>query len=48
LAALLGMLNSCAVGVVVCNIYNGFGAGVFASRIARSIDVGRAGEARPT
>ncbi|WNV76920.1 nickel pincer cofactor biosynthesis protein LarB [Geodermatophilus sp. DSM 44513] len=35
LAALLGMLNSCAAGVVVCNIDNGFGAGVFAARIAR-------------
>jgi NCAIR mutase (PurE)-related protein len=35
LSALLGMLNSCAAGVVVCNIDNGFGAGVFAARIAR-------------
>jgi pyridinium-3,5-biscarboxylic acid mononucleotide synthase len=35
LAALLTMLNSCAPGVVVCNIDNGFGAGVFASRVAR-------------
>jgi NCAIR mutase (PurE)-related protein len=35
LAALLAMLNSCAPGVVVCNIDNGFGAGVFASRVAR-------------
>jgi NCAIR mutase (PurE)-related protein len=35
LAALLGMLNSCAPGVAVCNIDNGFGAGVFASRVAR-------------
>jgi NCAIR mutase (PurE)-related protein len=34
-AALLAMLNSCAPGVVVCNIDNGFGAGVFASRVAR-------------
>jgi pyridinium-3,5-biscarboxylic acid mononucleotide synthase len=41
------MLDSCAAGVVVCNIDNGFGAGVFAARIARSIDAGRAGEARP-
>jgi NCAIR mutase (PurE)-related protein len=30
LAALLGMLNSCAAGVAVTNIDNGFGAGVFA------------------
>ena len=28
LAALLGMLNSCAAGVSVVNIDNGFGAGV--------------------
>ena len=35
LAALLGMLNSCAPGVAVCNIDNGFGAGVLAARIAR-------------
>ena len=34
-AALLGMLSSCAPGVVVCNIDNGFGAGVFAARVAR-------------
>lgn len=37
LAALLGMLNSCAPGVVVTNIDNGFGAGVHAARIARTI-----------
>lgn len=35
LAALLAMLNSCAPGVAVCNIDNGFGAGVLAARIAR-------------
>jgi NCAIR mutase (PurE)-related protein len=35
MAALLAMLNSCAPGVVVCNIDNGFGAGVFAARVAR-------------
>jgi NCAIR mutase (PurE)-related protein len=35
LSALLGMLNSCAPGVVVTNIDNGFGAGVFAARVAR-------------
>jgi NCAIR mutase (PurE)-related protein len=34
-AALLTMLNSCAPGVVVANIDNGFGAGVFAARVAR-------------
>ena len=33
LAALLAMLNSCANGVSVVNIDNGFGAGVLASRI---------------
>jgi NCAIR mutase (PurE)-related protein len=35
LAALLGMLNSCAPGVSVVNIDNGYGAGVAAARIAR-------------
>ncbi len=35
LAALLTMLNSCAEGVVVVNIDNGFGAACFASRILR-------------
>ena len=35
LAALLGMLNSCAAGVTVVNIDNGFGAGVAASVINR-------------
>jgi NCAIR mutase (PurE)-related protein len=33
LAALLGMLNSCAAGVTVVNIDNGFGAAAAASRI---------------
>ncbi|HRR34771.1 MAG TPA: nickel pincer cofactor biosynthesis protein LarB [Kiritimatiellia bacterium] len=33
LAALLGMLNTCAAGVTVVNIDNGFGAGVAAARI---------------
>jgi NCAIR mutase (PurE)-related protein len=33
IAALLGMLNSCAGGVSVVNIDNGFGAGVIAHRI---------------
>jgi NCAIR mutase (PurE)-related protein len=35
IAALLTMLNSCAPGVAVTNIDNGFGAGVFAARVAR-------------
>jgi len=34
LAALLGMLNSCAPNVVVVNIDNGFGAGYVAAQIA--------------
>ena len=36
LAALLAMLNSCASGVGVVNIDNGFGAGVLASKINRA------------
>lgn len=35
LAALLGMLNSCAAGVTVVNIDNGFGAGFAAALINR-------------
>jgi NCAIR mutase (PurE)-related protein len=35
IAALLGMLNSCANGVVVVNIDNGYGAGYTAALIAR-------------
>jgi pyridinium-3,5-biscarboxylic acid mononucleotide synthase len=34
-AALAGMLSSCASGVVVCNIDNGFGAACAAARILR-------------
>ncbi len=34
-SALLTMLNSCAPGIVVVNIDNGYGAGVFAARVAR-------------
>ena len=37
LAALLAMLNSCATGVAVMNIDNGFGAGVYAHLILRRI-----------
>ncbi len=37
-AALLGMLNSCATGVAVVNIDNGFGAGVMADMINRQSD----------
>lgn len=36
IAALLGMLNSCAAGVTVVNIDNGFGAAVAASTINRN------------
>ena len=36
-AALLAMLNACAPGVAVVNIDNGFGAGVFAARVARRV-----------
>ena len=38
LAALLGMLNSCAPGVVVVNIDNGFGAACAASKIIRGTE----------
>lgn len=46
LAALLAMLNSCAPGVAVVNIDNGFGAGVFAARVARSVGAARSAETR--
>ena len=39
-AALLAMLNSCASGVVVVNIDNGFGAGYAAALINRGADDG--------
>ncbi len=35
-SALVGMLSSCASGVVVCNIDNGFGAACAAARILRA------------
>lgn len=38
LSALLSMLNSCASGVAVFNIDNGFGAGYFASRLNQQIE----------
>jgi hypothetical protein len=44
LAALLCMLNSCASGVSVVNIDNGFGAGYQASLINKVAVKGRAGE----
>jgi NCAIR mutase (PurE)-related protein len=40
LAALLGMLNSCAAGVTVVNIDNGFGAGYAAALINRKTPAG--------
>lgn len=41
LAALLAMLNSCAPGVTVSNIDNGFSAGIAAARVARAIAAAR-------
>jgi hypothetical protein len=46
IAALLAMLNSCAPGVSVVNIDNGFGAGVFAARVARRIGDGEGRSSR--
>ena len=43
LAAMLSMLNSCAPGVVVVNIDNGYGAGVHAARVARAAGAPRTG-----
>lgn len=37
LTPLLGMLNSCAPGVVVCNIDNGYGAAIAAARIVSTL-----------
>ena len=42
LSALLTMLNSCAPGVVVVNIDNGFGAGYFAHMVNAEIEGARA------
>ena len=39
LAALLSMLNSCAAGVAVVNIDNGFGAGQMAAMLNRKRDL---------
>ncbi len=43
-AALLGMLNSCASGVGVMNIDNGFGAACLAARILNSITAAKSGK----
>ena len=40
-AALLGMLNSCANGVAVVNIDNGFGAAAFVASMLRTAEVGK-------
>ena len=50
IAALLTMLNSCAAGIGVVNIDNGFGAGVLAARINRprwAAEITAAGAADP-
>ena len=41
LSALLAMLNSCAAGVTVVNVDNGYGAGVAAARINRRVVTAR-------
>lgn len=46
-AALFTMLASCTPGVAVCNIDNGFGAGVFAARVARRAAAGAGPPAGP-
>ena len=38
IAALLSMLNSCATGLTVVNIDNGFGAAVAACTITRMVE----------
>jgi NCAIR mutase (PurE)-related protein len=45
-AALLGMLNSCASGLVVVNIDNGFGAGYAAGLITCGQQRGRTGDVK--
>ncbi|WP_407939595.1 nickel pincer cofactor biosynthesis protein LarB [Motilibacter aurantiacus] len=42
LTALLAMLNSCSPGATVVNVDNGYGAGVAAARIARTVGALRA------
>lgn len=41
IATLLAMLNSCASGVAVLNIANGFGAGYLAATIGRQLEIAR-------
>ena len=47
-APLLAMLNSCAAGVAVVNIDNGFGAALMAHAIIRQIDAAAAADSTPT
>ena len=47
MAALLGMLNSCAAGVAVVNIDNGFGAATIASLINHLVVYGGPGRLHP-
>ena len=47
LAALLAMLNSCAPGVTVSNIDNGFSAGIAAARVAKAVAAARLKDATP-
>ncbi len=44
LAAIMAMLNSCAPGIVVVNIDNGYGAGVHAARVARRAGTSAGGD----
>jgi len=44
IAALLGMLNSCAAGVTVVNIDNGFGAGYTAALINGGVEAAQEGD----
>jgi len=46
-AALLAMLNSCAPGISVVNIDNGFGAGIAAAIINRTCEESRTKDASP-
>ena len=46
ISALLTMLNSCAGGVTVVNIDNGFGAGYAAAVICHKIHAGKAGKGK--
>lgn len=48
IAALLGMLNSCAPNVAVVNIDNGFGAACFATSILNAIAISPDGVAPPS